>query len=184
MSMTEQKFREMALDDPEGHWELHCGEPRRKPVMTMEHNDVQFELAVLLHQQLDPGQFRVRSNAGHVRISSENYYIPDVFVIPMALREPLRGTRELETYEGPLPLVVEVWSRSTGTYDVEVKLREYRRRGHVEIWRIHPYDRTLTAWRRQLYGSYAESVFTGGIVQPIALSRVDVDLDALFDRVG
>jgi Uma2 family endonuclease len=126
----------------------------------------------------------VRSNAGHVRISAEHYYIPDVFVIPVALRTSLRGTRELETYEGPLPLVVEVWSPSTGDYDVEVKLHEYRRRGHLEIWRIHPYERTLTAWRRQANGEYVESTYTQGIVQPIALPNVSIDLDALFAYVG
>jgi Uma2 family endonuclease len=182
--MTEQKFRQMALDDPEGHWELHCGEPRRKPGMTMEHNDVQMELAYIVRSQLDPGQFRVRPGAGHVRLSPQHYYIPDVFVVPVAAREPLRGTRTLETYEGPLPLVVEIWSRSTGDYDVEVKLVEYRRRGHLEIWHIHPYERTLTTWRRQPDGGYVESVITGGAVEPIALPDVKVDLDALFAYVG
>jgi Uma2 family endonuclease len=77
--------------------------------------------------------------------------------------------------------VVEVWSPTTGNYDLETKLGEYQRRGDREIWLIHPYDRTLTTWRRQPDGSYAESHHDhGGTVQPTALPGVTIDLDALF----
>lgn len=181
MPVSEKTFRLLALEDPEGHWELHCGFPHRKPGMTFEHNEAGEDLAFALRRQLDHTRFRVRHNAGHVRISSQNYYIPDVFVFPVELAGPLRGQRTLEFYDGPLPLVVEIWSRSTGDYDVATKLREYQRRGHLEIWRIHPYERTLTAWRRQPDGSYTESLHIGGSVQPIALPNVTIDLDTLFD---
>ena len=67
-------------------------------------------------------------------------------------------------------------------YDVERKLPEYRARGDLEIWRIHPYDRTLTAWRRQPDGSYLESVYRGGIVPVGSVPGVTIDLDALFDQ--
>ena len=67
-------------------------------------------------------------------------------------------------------------------YDVERKLPEYRARGDLEIWRIHPYDRTLTAWRRQPDGSYVESVYRDGVVRPEWLPNVTIDLDALFDQ--
>jgi hypothetical protein len=46
---------------------------------------------------------------------------------------------------------------------------------------IHPFDRTLTAWRRQPDGSYTESYYSGGSVQPVALPGVAIDLDTLFD---
>jgi Uma2 family endonuclease len=179
--MSEKAFRKLALEDPEGNLELYCGEIRRKPGMTWEHNDIMSSLHAMLWQQLDRRQFRVRSNAGHVRISPQNYYIPDVFVIPMELQTPLRGTRLLEWYAGPLPLVVEIWSASTGNYDVETKLGQYQLRGDLEVWRLHPYERTLKAWRRQPDGSYVESLYTGGHVQPTALPGVTIDLDVLFD---
>ena len=93
----------------------------------------------------------------------------------------LRGTRDkLEIFDEPLPLVVEVWSPSTGGYDLDAKLPEYQRRGDAEIWRLHPYERTLTVSRRLPDGGYAETVHTGGVVRPIALPGVAVDLDALF----
>ena len=76
---------------------------------------------------------------------------------------------------------MEVWSRSTGGYDVDAKLPEYQRRGDLEIWRVHPYERTLIAWRRQLDGTYTELLYTGGRVRPVAMPDVTADLDALFD---
>jgi Uma2 family endonuclease len=181
MPISEKTFHQVALEDPEGHWELFCGDLRQKPSMTMEHNNVADELHYSLRQQLDRDQFRVRSNIGHVRISADQYYIPDVFVVPVELQIPLRGQQILETYEEPLPLVVEIWLRSTGDHDLRVKIREYQRHGHLEIWRIHPYERTLTAWRRQSDGSYAEEFYQAGHVRPAALPGVTIDLDRLFD---
>ena len=118
--------------------------------------------------------------AGHVRLPTQAYYIPDVFVIPIELQEALWGRGVLESYDAPLPLVVEIWSPSTGGYGVETKLREYQRRGDIEIWRLHPYEHTLIAWRRQPDGGYVETSYAGGIVHPIALPNVTVDLDTLF----
>ena len=181
MPVSEQAFLRRALEDPSGHWELHCGVMRQKPGMTFEHNHVMSDLFGTLFQQLDPAAFEVRSNSSHVWRSSESYYIPDVSVISIEQTRDQRGTRRLEVYREPLPLVVEIWSPSTGDYDVEVKLGEYRRRGDLEIWRIHPYERTLIAWRRQPDGSYAETVHTGGVVvHPIALPSVAIDLATLF----
>jgi Uma2 family endonuclease len=181
MPVSEQTFIQLALEEP-NQWELYCGHLRRKPVMTYEHNHVARRLLYTLAQQLDPTRFEVSLSLGHVRRSAESYFIPDVYVIPIELTHPLRGRRDLlEAYAAPLPLVVEVWSPSTGDYDVDTKIPEYRARGDIEIWRIHPFDRTLTAWRRQADGTYAESRHTGGIVEPVALPGVTVDLDTLFD---
>jgi Uma2 family endonuclease len=181
MPVSEATFQQLALEDVEGHWELHNGCLRRKPGMTAEHNDSSLELALQLRLKLDRREFRVRQNGGHVRRSPEHYYIPDVFVIPAEVERTQRGTRRLEVYSVPLPLVVEVWSPSTGSYDINEKLQEYQRRGDLEIWRIHPFERTLIAWRRQPDGSYTETLYTGGIVQPVSLPGVTIDLDALFD---
>jgi Uma2 family endonuclease len=78
-------------------------------------------------------------------------------------------------------LVVEVWSPSTGHYDVATKLKGYRERGDTEIWFIHPYERTLTAWRRQPDGSYVEETHRGGVVAVASLPGVVIDLDVLLD---
>ena len=182
MTVPQDTFERLVRDDPEGQWELHRGRPREKPAMSAEHNDLMFELGVHLRLQLDRDQYRVRVNAGRLRWSPETTYIPDVVVIPAALERTQRRGRPgwLETYDDPLPLVVEVWSPSTGAYDVDAKLPEYRRRGDLEIWRIHPFEPSLIAWRRQSDGSYTEQRFVGGTIEPIALPGVSVDLDALF----
>lgn len=182
MPVSEETFRQIALEDPEGHWELYCGRLRSKPGMTFAHNQTGFSLTVQLAQQLDLRRFAVRTNAGHVRRTPDNYFIPDVFVFPVELAEAFRHrTDVLEWYDAPLPLVVEIWSPSTGDYDVEIKLAEYKRRGDLEIWLLHPFERTLTAWRRQPDGSYAQTDHQGGTVRPVALPDVAIDLDTLFD---
>jgi Uma2 family endonuclease len=87
---------------------------------------------------------------------------------------------QFEVYSQPVPLVVEVWSPSTGEYDVDTKFPEYRLRGDLEIWRLHPDKRTLTTWRRQPDGTYHEELIRGGIVRPMALPGVSINLDELF----
>jgi Uma2 family endonuclease len=181
MSVSEQTYRQVALEDPSGHWELHCGKLRQKPAMTFEHSFQGDELYSMLNQQLNRAAYRARFNAARLQVSAERYYIPDLCVVPMDLITPhRRQSDELEAYESPLPLVVEIWSPSTGDYDIRTKLPEYQRRGDLEIWLIHPYDRTLTAWRRQPDGSYVETLHTGGSIQPVALPGVTIDLDTLF----
>jgi Uma2 family endonuclease len=181
MSVTAETYRRLALEDPEGHWELHHGRLREKPSMSFRHNDVIAYLGGQLIQQLDRSQFRVRTNSGHLRRTDITFYIPDVFVIPTSIIGPERDREDvLEVYDEPLPLVVEVRSPSTDAYDVDQKIPEYQRRGDLEIWRVHPFERTVTAWRRQPDGTYTETVFPGGRVQPIALPNVTIDFDALF----
>ena len=181
MSIVEQTFHRVALDDAEGQWELHEGRLREKPAMSYRHNYAIVYLGAQLLRQLDPARFEVRLNLGHVRHADEMYYVPDLFVLPVALVGPERDRPDvLEVYDAALPLVVEVWSPSTGGYDVDAKLPAYERRGDLEIWRLHPFERTLTARQRQPDRSYAEMVHRGGTVEPVALPGVRIDLDALF----
>ena len=181
MPVSEETFRRVALEDPEGHWELYDGRLREKPGMSYPHNFAMTYLGLQLGAQLDPAFYEIRINAGHVNKTERSFYIPDVFVLPTAMLGPDRDrTDVLEVYHEPLPLVVEIWSRSTGTYDVNDKIPEYMKRGDIEIWRLHPEERTLTASRRQPDGSNDEVYIRGGKLQPIALPGVTIDLDALF----
>jgi Uma2 family endonuclease len=180
--VTEETYRRLALAESDHHWELHRGQLREKPGMGVEHNDLMIQLVVALDSQLDRSEYRLRSNTARVRHPAGSYYIPDVLVVTTELERSLRGRPgTLETYDAPLPLVVEVWSPSPGESDVDAKLPEYQARGDREVWRIHPYERTLTAWRRQPDGTYVESVDHGGMVRAESLPNVVVDLDALFE---
>ena len=179
--VTEKAYRRIALGDPDIHWELHRGRLREKPGMTFSHNRLWFRLGVDLDGQVDPEKFVVGVNGGRVRRSAANFYSPDVFVAPIELTQPLRNRSDvLEVYDEPLLLVVEVWSPSTGEYDVTEKLAEYQARGDREIWLLHPYERTLTAWVRQPDGTYEQALHHGGTVRPVFLPDVAIDLDALF----
>jgi Uma2 family endonuclease len=174
-------YERLALEDTDHHWELHDGDLVEKPPMAFAHNDLMFELAHELRLQLPGDQFRVRANAGRLRRSARTYFIPDVFIIPNELTAPFQAALSaLEVYDAPLPLVVEVWSPPTGDYDVDQKLPEYQRRGDLEIWRLHPYERTLRRWLRGPDGRYTETVHRGGVVRPAALPDVTIDLDVLF----
>jgi Uma2 family endonuclease len=179
--ISEQAYRELALNEPDRFWELWDGAPVEKPQMSMRHNAVAAYLGAALIGQLDRREYRVTINGDRARISSRSYYIPDVIVIPAAYQERFEADPwALGTYADPLPLVVEVWSPSTGHYDLTTKLEGYRARGDLEVWLIHPVEGTLTAWRKQPDGNYAEEVFRGGLVPVASLPGVTIDLDALL----
>lgn len=183
MPVSARTYERVALEDPEGFWELHDGCLVRKPddIMTIEHNVAGYRLNATLIRQLDDKAFEVRINQARARRRTASYFVPDVFVVPTTLVARQRGRpRRLESYEEPLPFVAEIWSPSTGGYDVRTKLPEYQRRGDQEIWLVHPYDRAVNVWRRQPDGSYQETRHTGGRVQLGALHGVSIDLDWLF----
>src|SRR4051812_48942798 len=179
--ISEQEYRDLALNDPDHAWELWDGVPREKPLMSMKHDNVSFLLGHMLQGQLDWAAFRVNVNGGKTRGSSRTYFIPDVVVIPAMLQRPYEDDpRAFNAFAEPLPLVVEVWSRSTGADDFATKLQAYRARGDAEIWFIHPYQRTLTTWHRQADSSYVEETYQGGSVPVTSLPGVSIDLDALL----
>ena len=179
--ITEAEYRELILHDDFVTWELWDGVPREKPPMTAKHGDAAMTLSARLFNQLDRRRFHVRNNHAKARISPRNYFIPDVAVIPTAYLGPgWDDPRTPDAYEGPLPLVVEIWSPTTGDYDFRVKLSGYKERGDEEIWYLHPYERTLTVWRRRPDGSYDETVSAGGTVEPATLPGVAIELDELF----
>jgi Uma2 family endonuclease len=181
MPVTEATYRQLAEEDFESGWELVCGRLRQKPGMTQRHNTIADELNVEFVHQLDLDRYKIARGA-RVRTAAGNHYVPDLCVVPRDTMEPHKDETGVETYPEPLPLVVEVWSPSTGDYDVETKVAEYQLRGDAEIWRIDPRDQSLTAWQRQPGGIYRERRFGRGVVRPASLPGVAIDLDKVFRR--
>jgi Uma2 family endonuclease len=180
LPISEEVYLRLALDDPDTPWELHDGLLVEKPGMSFQHGDSCFELAFAIRRQLDPTQYRVRSNHGRLHRARGTFFIPDVMVIPTAILGPdIHRPDVLERYDLPIPFVAKVWSPSTGRYDINTKLAEYRNRGDQEIWHLHPFERTVTAWRRRPDGDHDEIQFTGGQVRLHALPDVLIDLEAL-----
>ena len=106
--------------------------------------------------------------------------MPDVMVVPTAYGEPFRG-RPVRWRSSRSPAAHRRDLVVDGEYDVDAKLPVHQQRGDLEIWRIHPYERTLIAWRRQPDGSYEETIHRGGIIT-LKLPGVEVDLNTLFDE--
>ena len=179
--MSEQDYEKLVLADPSRQWELVDGQLRERPGMSWDHGRAVTRLGVRLQNQLDEDQFEVRFNEGRVRRPTDTIFIPDLLVVPVVEGEPFAGRPGvLAIFGNPLPLVVEVWSESTGDYDVDTKIPVYQQRGDLEIWRIHPYERTLTRWVRQPDGSYKETVHRGGMIALAVLPWVTIDLDAVL----
>ena len=185
MPVSVAEYRRVALADPSARWELHCGELSRETGMTHPHGDISSEVGFVLRSQLDPAEYRVRYGHSRTRVDSERYYVPDIAVVPTAYTAPFFGSDDvLEEYDQPLPLIVEVWSPSTGAFDLTQKVPDYQRRGDAEIWLIHPYERWLRAWTRDGSGVYTERLYQSGTVRCSALAGVEFDLDALFRNYG
>ncbi len=182
MTVSEDTYALVAVEDRESWWELHWGNLRRKPAMDVRRNLIVRRLARQLLAQLSPDEFDISINQAHIRRSAEHFYLPDLVVIPMAaVRRLSHFPDALEAYFDAMPLVVEVWSSPTDDYSVDAKLEEYRALGDREIWCVKAEDHTLIVWQRQDDGSYVEAVFTAGLVSVAALPDVRIALWDLFE---
>ena len=183
MAVGEATYKRLALEDRHGHWELHGGRLVLKPGMTAGHANSLERLLRQLVAQLPVDEFAVRPEAGRLRRPQGSYYEADLAVVRREyVRELLeRRSTELEVYQRPVPFVAEVWSPSTGSYDVNTKIPGYKERGDAEIWRLHPLEHIVTIWRRQPDGTYSESVVSGGVVESTAVPGVRINIDELFE---
>ena len=179
--LTDAQFEELVLSEPDQSWELWQSVLRRKPPRVFRHNDFSERLTFKLQLQLDWDQFRIRTDKAYVRRPNGNTFKPDFMVVPRFLFQKFYDDNiHLEVYDDPLPLIGEVVSRSTARYDQRTKLAEYRLRGDLEIWIVNPFTKTVTSWQRQPDGSYRETTYHGGTLQPVALPGVTIDLDEIF----
>ena len=178
--ISEEQYQQFVLSGVDGGWELHDGRLVEKPRVTYRHGQIPILLGHFLLSQLDRDAYEVVSEL-RVRRPSATVFMPDLMVVPTAYSAEIRDRPVLAVFSDPLPLVVEVWSPSTGDYDVDAKVPVYQQRGDLEICRIHPYELTVTAWRRQPDGSYQETIHRDGTITSVALSGVTIDLETLFD---
>ena len=178
--LTDQDFEAFLLSGIEGLWELHDGVLVEKPATSWDHQVVMINLAVQLNRQLAREAFRVQVES-RVRRPEATVLQPDVMVIPDDYGDEFRNQPgRLAIFSKPLPLVAEVWSVSTGESDVTARLPIYMQRGDEEIWLIHPYEKTVTSWRRQPDGTSISSVHHEGTVRLAALPDVVIDAVELF----
>ena len=183
MPVTEATYRRLAVEDfPEVQWELVCGHLREKPGMTMRHNRLNVVICHQLDAQLDPERYLASYNSARLRLPSGDHYIPDVVVFPVAAMEGRWDESGVETYFDPVPLVIEVWSPSTGSYDSREKVAGYQQRGDAEIWVVDLPRLEVRASVRQADGSYLETVHKRGRI-PVSSLNIVIDTDAAFRAV-
>ena len=182
MPVSEATYRQLSLEDDDTTWELVCGRLREKPPMTYDHGDTASYLNFLLQSALRRAEFRVSQNHARLRLPDGQYFVPDLAVVPQELRRRFRGVKDaVEEYSQPLPLVVEVWSPSTGKYDAREKIAGYRERGDREIWLIDPYEISIAVHRRTPGGEYVVLDFAAGdVIEPASLPGVRIDVNELL----
>jgi Uma2 family endonuclease len=123
-SISADEYERIALSEPDRRWELHDRRLREKPPMSIAHDWAQSRLVGQFMNQLDPIEHWVQF-AARAKRDERHYYIPDVCFVPMRLVESDRSRwHNLNVYTEPLPLVVEIWSPTTGDYDVDDKIPE------------------------------------------------------------
>jgi Uma2 family endonuclease len=111
--ITEEAYQQFVLSGVEGSWELHDGRLVEKPGRSWKHGSVVTELITLFHQQLDRAEYHVFSGL-RVRRPAATVFLPDVMIVPTSYGDAIRDLPVLAIFSDPLPLVVEVWSPSTG----------------------------------------------------------------------
>jgi Uma2 family endonuclease len=175
--MDPATYERLAVLDEFKRTELWDGVPVEKPTMSQGHGDALVELTLALRLRIDRVRGRVRVNHAKLAIPGGNFFIPDLAILPAdAFTDPTAA----DLFHVPAFLVVEVWSPSTGSYDIDVKLPAYRARGDAEIWRVYPPERSITRWVRRPDGAYLESVVTAGRIALAALPDVEIDVADVF----
>ena len=66
--VSEEAYRRLVLDDASRQWELHQGQLREKPGVSVEHGgDILDQLLAMLYAQLDRRVYRLRANHARLR---------------------------------------------------------------------------------------------------------------------
>ena len=131
--MSEETYRQFALGDPQGQWELYRGQLREKPGMSVEHGGVTDNLLAFLYGQLDRNEYRIRTTHARLRRSADTYYIPDIVVIPTPVVQALLDQPgSLDAYPSRYP-----WSSKFGRprQDGMTSMRSCRTISSAAIWK-------------------------------------------------
>lgn len=73
MPVSEETYNALLLEDKESHWELVCGQLRRKPGMTTRHNDRARTLLLLLTPQLPRSAYAIDAGSASIARSPAGF---------------------------------------------------------------------------------------------------------------
>lgn len=157
---------------------------REPPAPSRPHQELVGELYLQIRLALEGKRcrayvapFDVRlPKAGETDDQIDTVVQPDVLIVCDLNKLDVRGMR------GAPDWLAEVLSPTTASHDQIVKLPVYERAGVLEVWLIHPTDRTLTIYRLES-GRYGRPIVhqLKGRTTMSAISGVSIDWDRLPD---
>jgi Uma2 family endonuclease len=180
---------EDSLTMPENRFEeIVHGESRIMPPAIKKHNYLIRKLSKVLDRQLDDNEYEVDSQGSGLGIERVplTYRIPDLMVFRTeSLRQDSAETAGNDPYIWTVPeLIVECLSSSNRKGSVQELLADYARIAAPEVWLLDPRPPQFTSYR---YESGAEQQWLAtesGLVTPLRLPNVTVDLSDLWAAFG
>ena len=180
---------EDSLTMPENRFEeIVHGESRIMPPAIKKHNYLIRKLSKVLDRQLDENEYDVHSQGSGLGIERVplTYRIPDLMVFRTeSLRQDSAETGGNDPYIWTVPeLIVECLSPSNRKGSVQELLADYARIAAPEVWLLDPKPPQFTSYRCES-GAMQQWLATGsGLVTPLLLPNVTVDLAQLWEAFG
>ena len=180
MPVTEQTFKQLALEDPEGHWEMYCGVPRQKPGMTAEHNDLALELSLSSGASFSGAH----SASGRMAATCIGRQRTISSRISSSCRATWSSSSEEPGRSRSMKRHCRLSSRSGRHRPAATTLRSscasISDAATSKSGASIPMSGPSPPGAASRDGGYTEIRCDGGTVQPVALPGVTIDLDALF----
>ena len=180
---------EDSLTMPENRFEeIVHGESRIMPPPNPKHVDLIDELLSILLTQIDRREYRVTSSGAGLGVERIplTYRIPDLMVFRAdAYRRDRAETAGSDPYIWTVPdLVVECLSPSNRKGSVQQLLADYARIGVPEVWLLDPKLPQFTSYRYESDALKQWLAAENGLVTPLRLPNVTVDLAELWRAFG
>ena len=180
---------EDSLTMPENRFEeIVHGEVRIMPPPNPRHVDLIDELLSILLSQIDRREYRVTSSGAGLGVERIplTYRIPDLMVFRAgAHRRDRAETAGSDPYIWTVPeLVVECLSPSNRKGSVQQLLADYARIGVPEVWLLDPKLPQFTSYRYESDALKQWLATESGLVTPLRLPNVAVDLSVLWEAFG
>ncbi len=160
--------------------EVVNGEIRIMPAPKWNHGDIVENLYVLIRQQVNPREVRVRIAEFDLIIRRQplTARIPDLAVFQT-------GTiveRDGRIFSAP-QLIVEVRSPANTGRERQEKLADYASLGVPEVWAFSPEDRTVEVLYLENGRFVRHAILTEGVLKPKFFPTVEVPISEIWPAV-
>ena len=180
---------EDSLTMPENRFEeIVHGESRIMPPPNPKHVDLIDELLSILLSQIDRREYRVTSSGAGLGVERTplTYRIPDLMVFRAdAYRRDRAETAGSDPYIWTVPeLIVECLSPANRKGSIQELLADYARIAAPEVWLLDPQPPQFASYRYESGALKQRLATESGMVTPILLPNVAVDLAELWAAFG